>query len=557
MNIFQVLQKKSKLFYVFLILLGAVNSLLYSAILVFVNNTITQTPLPYFPQFDWALFIGLLVLSLIITRVFQTYMVKLTNGIVFDFELNLIQKIRFATYEGFDKIGIGRVYTAMNDTKALGQIPASFVNGINYAVVISCGLVYLFWISPVGSGAVLLLMVGLLIFYLVRNKSIEKSLNELRDLQNEYHQNLRDLLHGFKEIKMSQVRNENMFHKYLKRNLVTGRDLGIGTAVKYLDNELTGSYSWYIVLGLILFGLPRLFDLEMAQTTTFVVTILYLMGPVYGLIQLVPFYTRVKIAIERLQGFEADINNQVKSEIGHGDMTPFNQVFCHLELKDVTFEYFDKKKQTSFQLGPINLEIKRGEMVFITGGNGSGKSTLVNLLTGLCQPTSGHVYLNGNPITENNSAYYRNQISAIFTNNHVFAENYDDFDLSTANDTLMQYVSMMQLSQVLKIDDDKKNIDNRLSKGQHKRLAMIYALLEGRQLVVLDEWAAEQDPEFRAYFYKTILPELKNLGKTVIAVTHDDAYYGCANRIIKLDYGQVLTDSPVLTELVAEPEELN
>jgi ABC-type hemin transport system ATPase subunit len=59
-----------------------------------------------------------------------------------------------------------------------------------------------------------------------------------------------------------------------------------------------------------------------------------------------------------------------------------------------------------------------------------------------------------------------------------------------------------------------------------------------------DEFAADQDPEFRRFFYETLLPELKAAGKTVIAITHDDRYFHCADRVIKMEYGQVQSTAP-------------
>ena len=79
-----------------------------------------------------------------------------------------------------------------------------------------------------------------------------------------------------------------------------------------------------------------------------------------------------------------------------------------------------------------------------------------------------------------------------------------------------------------------------LSQGQRKRLALLTAYLENRPFYLFDEWASDQDPQFKNIFYRQLLPELKARGKTVLVVTHDDNYFSCADRIIKLDYGQVV-----------------
>ena len=68
-------------------------------------------------------------------------------------------------------------------------------------------------------------------------------------------------------------------------------------------------------------------------------------------------------------------------------------------------------------------------------------------------------------------------------------------------------------------------------------MAMISVILENKNILVFDEWAADQDPEFRKYFYHELLPVFKKQGKTIIAITHDDHYFDKADRIYKMDYG--------------------
>jgi putative ATP-binding cassette transporter len=79
-----------------------------------------------------------------------------------------------------------------------------------------------------------------------------------------------------------------------------------------------------------------------------------------------------------------------------------------------------------------------------------------------------------------------------------------------------------------------------LSSGQRKRLALIQVWLEDRPVIILDEWAAEQDPTFRRLFYTDILPDLKRQGKTLIVISHDDRYFDAADRIISLENGRIV-----------------
>ena len=215
------------------------------------------------------------------------------------------------------------------------------------------------------------------------------------------------------------------------------------------------------------------------------------------------------------------------------------------------YKYFNKKEETTFYLEPLDLTINKGEVIFITGGNGSGKSTFGNLLTGLYRPLEGTIYLNEQEVTPDQYRHYSNTMAAVFTNNYLFSENYDDFDLQPENEELSDYVEMMKMEEVLKFNDEKSSFDKNLSKGQRKRLALIYALMENKDILVLDEWAAEQDPAFRRHFYQTVLPELKRKGKTIVAITHDDDYFQCATRVIKFNFGRLVKDSLSVSEEVS------
>jgi putative ATP-binding cassette transporter len=140
-------------------------------------------------------------------------------------------------------------------------------------------------------------------------------------------------------------------------------------------------------------------------------------------------------------------------------------------------------------------------------------------------------------------------MSAIFTNNYLFSENYAEMDLRSTNRLLQEWIGTMDLKDVIKFKDQENKLDNKYSKGQQKRLAFIYALLENKSFIVLDEWAAEQDPAFRRYFYQEVLPILIKQGKTIVAITHDDEYYAYASRIIKFNFGKIISDNKLTPHL--------
>lgn len=538
MDLSKILKKRSRSFIFFMLLLGGVNSLLYTAILALIDHSIGSGQAQAGNR-NWMLFAGMVLLSFFISRVFQGYIIRLTQNVFFEFEMLLINKLRRASYQKVEQMGSEKLYTAVGDIRTLSGLPEAFMQAFNSAIIIICSLVYIFFISPWGGGNILVLMVVLAAIYVVRNKIIMKDLNKIRDLENIHYRYLHDLLEGFKEIKMSRRRSNKLFER-IGENRLNSKQLSIKTGIRYLTNELIGIYSWYVVLGMVLFVLPMIWKMNAADISSFIIVVLYLMGPVARLVVFFSYYSGSFIAVKRLKDFDKEIDVPDPSAATDEEVTAVTtQEFRKIQFDHVVYEYFDAKHEKTFNWGPVDFTINKGEIVFVTGGNGSGKSTFVKLFTGLYSPVRGHVYYNDDIITSQDLATYTEEISAIFTNNYLFSENYDDFDLSTSNSELGKFVQMLEMEQLIRFKSNG-TIDASLSKGQQKRLALIFSLMEKRDILILDEWAAEQDPRFRAYFYKVLIHQLRAMGKTIIAITHDDEYYEYADRLIKFDYGRIL-----------------
>ena len=497
MSILHLFRKQSKLFYLMLGLTGLMKSILFTGMLLIINKSISQSPLPILAGYEWQLYVVVIVLSFVCSRYFHVSLVRVTNKLLYSLETSLIQKVQATSYENFENLGSQRIHTAMTDIRMLGQIPEIVLNIFNSSIIIFCGLIYLFCISWLGGILLLLMLAGLITFYTLRNRPIVVDMNAFRDLQNDYYRYLRDLIDGFKEIKISNKRSETL-GKFFASNRYQSFIFGLRTSIKFINNDLMASYSWYAVIGTLLFALPLLTGMSQANVTTYVVTIMFFISPTAVLVTTIPNITRIKIALERVDNLEDVIKVSDKpigeKAIGQSDDTGFNGV----EFRNVVYKYRINGKQDIFTLGPLSLTISKGEIIFVTGGNGSGKSTFINLLTGLYQPTEGKIISPADFVTLPGNEVPPYEFSAIFTSNYLFTENYDEFSIRSDNGTLREYLNLMELCGLVKIDDERNHIDARLSKGQQKRLAMVYALLENKDLLILDEWAAEQDPYFRS-----------------------------------------------------------
>ncbi len=536
-TMFDLLRSQSQWFLLLLGLLGVVNGLWGSALLLLINHKITGTDLPLFDKFDWLIYSLLTLASFITAYRFERYMLSITLNFGKKMSLKIFDDLRLATFESYEDLGEEKVRTVMNDVTTLESLPRVFLTSFNAAIMIIIGTCYLFWIFPPGATIMLLILIAIGSWFVYRNKAIEKDFQASRSLGDTYMRNVNDFLSGFKKIKMSTLRSNNIFNKYLSRNREKFIQLRERAFLNDLMNRLTGDYSFYTAIGFILFALPLIFQFDQKIQGNFLITLLFLMGPISTFVDLMGTYVSFKVAVRRINEF-----NEVIKDINY-DSTLSGQFamkesFQKIRFEDVSYAYLNGS--TNFRLDTINFTINQGEVIFICGGNGSGKSTFINLLAGLYIPQSGKIYFNEHPITSENRPLYRNKLSCIFADDHLFSENYDDLNLQPTNSQFIEYLESMELYNVIKFDSDKNNVAHDISSGQRKRLLLIYSMMEEKDIFIFDEWAAEQDPSFRRYFYNTIIPDLQKKGKTVVAITHDDAYFKQADRLIKFDYGKML-----------------
>jgi len=543
MNFFSLMQNKSRWFFVYLGLFGVVNSIWASALLLFINNKVTGTPMPFFNEYDWAAYGILIIVSFICSIKFQKYIITLTYNLGNELGLAIFNKLRFASYESFLKLGEEKVRTAIADVKVLQNFPGYFMGLFTNILMVIIGISYLLWVDLIGGIVTVVTIVVLALFYIKRSEKIEDDLDEARSLDDIYQQNVNDFLRGFRELKMSSTRSNTMFNDFMTKNRNNANFLTIKSIVKLAENATLGGYLWYMIIGAVLFIMPLAFAMDTTVITNFIVTLLFLMGPTNEVVGMIDDYFQIKVALKRLDDSNETINIAAFVEQSRGNAKVSDDSFESIRFKDVVYEYTDDKGDPLFQLKPLNLNIKKGETIFVTGGNGSGKSTFITLLTGLYRPKSGVVFYNNKPVTVENETSYRDQLSTIFTDSYLFNENYNNFDLSPTNKEFVDLLEKMKLNEIVTFDENNNRILHTLSKGQQKRMALIYSLLERKEVFIFDEWAAEQDPVFRRYFYTQIIPELKAMGKTIIAVTHDDAYFDCAERVLKFNYGKIEEDT--------------
>ncbi|MBQ4803355.1 cyclic peptide export ABC transporter [Aquimarina sp. MMG015] len=524
---------------IILLLLYAIPNTILSFGIIYIINKVLAGNEEFLKDYMIIVFLSAVGYTYLLNVIFQKALNKYAFKILYKNEKNLFNQILRAPLITLEKFGTQRFYTAMEDLRIFSNLPYTVTHTVSSLLMLVLGVVYMFTLSATSAGIVLGLIVLVAACYFVVMNSMSSKVERLRKYNEHYYKYVNDLISGFKELKLSVSRRKNIMGKYLGPNRDDAEGLDFKVNYVFLSINMISQYGLYIVIGVILFGLPALGLLEREDVIAYVVVILFISGPINNLINLQQMYTRFMVANKRIKNFMKDfqIEDEVATSIQNED-----QKFESLEFKNILFNYENENDEKTFALGPIDLTINQGEVLFVVGGNGSGKSTFINVLTGLYKPTEGEIILNDNEYL-NIKDDLQDSMTAIFTNNHIFSHNYDDYQLKE-NDEYRGLLETMRLDQVV-TDDKEESARRKFSKGQSKRMSMIFALLEKKPVLILDEWAADQDPHFRKYFYEELIPKLRAEGKTIIAVTHDDAYFHLADRIIKFDYGKIVKDVDV------------
>jgi len=285
-------------------------------------------------------------------------------------------------------------------------------------------------------------------------------------------------------------------------------------------------------IGLVFFMANTLGWSNTDVAATYSLTLLFLRTPMLQAVGALPTLLSAQVAFGKLKALKL-------AEYDEAFTPPLAPArWQTLELRDLVFSYEGKEESAGFGVGPLNLTITRGELVFLIGGNGSGKSTMAMLLTGLYQPRSGQILLDGVPVTAQNVEQYRQIFSAVFTDFHLFGQLMGPQGQTPDPLLVEDWLQRLKMKEKLQINGNEVT-NLQLSAGQRKRVALLLAAAEGRDFLLLDEWAADQDPQFRRTFYRELLPQLRDMGKTVLAISHDDHYFEHADRLLEMRQGKL------------------
>ncbi|MFG6175970.1 multidrug ABC transporter permease/ATP-binding protein [Halomonas sp. THAF12] len=500
-------------------------------VIAFINQRLLDTfadPWRVLPTF-----LGLIALLLGITLASQLALTTLGHRFVYRLRSQLIKRILDTDIEHLEQIGGARLLASLSTdvryiTVAFVRLPELVQGGV---LTLGASL-YLAWLSPSLLGVTVLWVSLVLVVGFRLVKRVYRQMAKVRDVEDRLYEDYQAIIEGSKELTLNRDRAAWLYRdRYLphaedyRRHIVIGDTFHL-SAINWFNIMMLGA------IGMVFILANGLGWASVQVATTFSLTLLFLRAPLIQAVGAFPTLINARVAFEKLTALAlAEHRPEFDRAAGGHDWQT-------LSLDAVSYRYPPQQARPGFAVGPIDLTLTRGEVVFLIGGNGSGKSTLARLLTGLYRPHEGNIRIDGRPLREAEWTVYRQQISAIYTDFHLFDRLIGPEGSSPDPSLVAEWLAELGMQDKLDLEGDRVT-SIKLSQGQRKRLAMLLAVAEQRDLLLLDEWAADQDPQFRRVFYRELLPRLRASGKTLVVISHDDHYFDVADRLLEMRHGRL------------------
>jgi len=505
---------------------------------LYLLNTESQ----YIADDDYSILTALgFVVLLIAYRLSQRHLIshasEAIESALHDWRRRIAEKTLRLSLRDIEHMSAGRLLDGIARHYApLSQSIVTIVSGVESLILLVFMFGYLIYLSMVAAALTAAVAFLCVVAYMNVARQLARTMSETSRLNGKLDRLSESSIKGAKELRLNGNKRDALLDDMINTSddLFQTRSASAGIFAEVISIGNTASY---LMAGAVVFILPILNASENTEVSMIVMAVIFLIGPIGGVIGSIQQFSIARFAVNSILDFEKEVDQLRDNLEDERPQAPFVD-FKEIQLEHVGYSHeAPMDSDQPFSILDVSLTIQRGQLIFITGGNGSGKTTLLRVLTGLYPRNDGQIQIDGASIPKAVGQDYRDLFATVFADFHVFGKTYgiNDDELSV----LEKWLTRLQIRSKLPQNLTKGFNPDALSTGQRKRLALALALAEDREVLILDEWAADQDPATRKRFYEEILPELKTTGKTVVVVTHDERYFDCSDLRVHMKDGRL------------------
>ena len=485
------------------------------------------------PKFA-AVFFALCAVILCARTVSQLLLLDVSISYTTDLRIKLYTRILRAAVPIIDRIGLPKLNAVLTEDVRRVVWGARLLPDILVNLVTVIGMLgFLFYLSRDSFWFVIKVLVIGVVTYQLPVLMARRQFNFSRTLTDGLHEGIRGLVQGIKELKLDARKRGAYLSDILRE-----RELQLANSDKraFTTMALANNYGdliSFFVIGTVAFIFVNYHTMSASDLVAVVMALLYLTAPVAGILATAPQIAIGKVSLTRIDAMVETLTPETSRD-------SINAIpdWDVVRLEGVSYRH--EGDDGGFTVGPIDLTVRRGEVTFIVGGNGSGKSTLAKMLSLHYRAQEGEISFGETRVNDDTLESLRQDIAVIYSDYYLFDRLLGDIDLATI-DLAKTYLRSFGLDRKVDIQNGRFST-LALSDGQKRRVALLVSFLENKKLYVFDEWAADQDPDFKDTFYRSVLPDLKTRGKCVIVISHDDRYFGIADRIVTLEDGRLIAN---------------
>ena len=480
------------------------------------------------------IFTGLLLFVYVCKSVFSYIsnkkLIELGNGLLVKFKSKIYDRLMSMDLSFYSNYDIGYINSRVEeigtiDTLFSSQTLTLFSSILEFVFAV----IILFSINPSMLFILSIPIPFLIIASVIVSKGIRKQIYATMDSSAEYSGKIQDTLHGMETVKtqgFEELESEKL-DRYNKQAMDNQKEQSIS-----INKFSIGMGSMGSIITVIVYLIGGWFFIDGDLTMgSFVAISTYagkLYSPILGYASMSILIQPALLALKRVSEFFFK-NNSEKNATMH-----INSIDS-IQYNNVTFMYEENAKL----INNLNINIKKGEKIQITGKNGSGKSTCIRMIFKLIQPQNGSILINGIDINEINTNSIIQQISYVSQKNYVFNESiHNNILYGIYNPDMEKYnqivekIGLLPVIKRLEEEQDGKIGENgaRLSGGEIQKICIARALLLDRSIFIFDEAMTNLDKETKDYVMECI-----NKSKaTWIVIDHEQKFVNYGFREIRI-----------------------